>query len=58
MVLDWSSRPTPDATGVLEITDQFLLFGVDADHRQAAPEELLLFFGNMVNDIYSSLGEK
>jgi hypothetical protein len=31
---------TPDAPRILEVADQLFLFRVDADDRQAAPEEL------------------
>ncbi len=45
--IDFDRFSGPGSTGVLEITDQLLVFRVHADHGQAATEESLLLLLNI-----------
>jgi len=44
---------TPNTARILEVADQLFLLGVDADDRQAALEELLPLFGQVMKLLVS-----
>ena len=48
VVVDGLGSLRPDATGVLEVADQFTLLGIDADAGQAALGELHALLGEVL----------
>ena len=48
MIVDLDGRLRVDHAGAMEISEQFLLLRVDADHRQAGVQKLLLEPGDVL----------